>query len=56
VREEIDELWLPELFNKCYLQVAAMGKKSYFRAAGVSLLNPVMFREIEFETNKETKI
>ena len=33
------------------------GKRiSDFRAADVSLLNPEMFTEIEFETNKETKV
>ena len=28
---------------------------SDFRAAGVSVLNPEMFTEIEFETNKKAK-
>jgi hypothetical protein len=56
VREEITEFWLSELFNKNYLQVVALKKViSDFTAAGVSLLHPEMFTEIESETNKGEK-
>ena len=58
VREEITEFCFSELLKKCYLQAAALEKGtsiSDFRAAGVSRLNSEMFREIEFETNKEVK-